>query len=624
MKKIARALGILLLVAFSFSCSNLFDEKKYNSSTLEKDSGKGSGDSGGSGGNGGSGGSGGNGGSGGDTYVKPETYLNDITDTRFYEVYTAEAKLDSYTVGERLQLSANLMTDKGFNVQDQLDAKVTKVNYVTIEPRNYTIPLNILFATNDSKEIPLYSATLHNIAEGTTVKLGTQFIIIGVSEYGVLAINCRDGIVENATEFMTFFCTKKGIEHYFAGKKNGWYTFYIEDVNFKYKYPTEEEIKLEVKKITQPDGGDNGSSASETKTITVVQPKGAIIDCEKKAKSGDSVLVYITVGKNKFKSLTVKTESGGSLSTIQLMEEIAQLQYMFDMPDSNVTITADIVEVPSGDFVRVNGGTVTGPINKSSVFIDKRTLTIPTMEVCSHEVTVGEFSKYCSDVRYDDYAIDDMNQRAAFDISWNDAILYCNMRSIAENLTPVYSYDGETDPNNWPGIQDKNGLLPPSDAETWKAMKYDTTANGYRLPTSAEWEYIAREGNNGKFPTVQTKYSGYDNIELVAWYKNSEKDPNAKFMTIPYVVGQKKPNELGVYDMCGNVSEWVWDVAVEPLPNTPITGATNIITSRYKRGGNYFSDAKECSLEYKSDISYYTQSVGNGRDGFRVVRTVFD
>ena len=72
---------------------------------------------------------------------------------------------------------------------------------------------------------------------------------------------------------MTFFCTKKGIEHYFAGKKNGWYTFYIEDVNFKYKYPTEEEIKLEVKKITQPDGDDNGSSASDLSKALTAQTK---------------------------------------------------------------------------------------------------------------------------------------------------------------------------------------------------------------------------------------------------------------------------------------------------------------------------------------------------------------
>lgn len=72
--------------------------------------------------------------------------------------------------------------------------------------------------------------------------------------------------------------------------------------------------------------------------------------------------------------------------------------------------------------------------------------------------------------------------------------------------------------------------------------------NGYRLPTEAEWEYAARGGRYSK----NFKYAGSDNLDEVAWYaKNSNR------MTHPK--GQKKENELGLYDMCGNVFEWCWD-----------------------------------------------------------------
>ena len=109
-------------------------------------------------------------------------------------------------------------------------------------------------------------------------------------------------------------------------------------------------------------------------------------------------------------------------------------------------------------------------------------------------------------------------------VTWTDAALYCNLRSLAEGLEPCYD----------------------EESGTWHC---NFKANGYRLPTEAEWEYACRGGTEREY------YFGSDPraLKKYAWYAG-----NSSKKTHP--VGQKKPNQWGLYDMYGNVAEWCNDV----------------------------------------------------------------
>ena len=131
-------------------------------------------------------------------------------------------------------------------------------------------------------------------------------------------------------------------------------------------------------------------------------------------------------------------------------------------------------------------------------------------------------------------------------VSWYDVIVFCNRKSIAEGLTPVYSINDSTNPGSW-------GIVPQNNNPTWNTVTVNSSANGYRLPTSAEWGYAARGGVGG----LVTTYAGSNNIEDVAWYKDNNETNGEIYGT--KAVGRKLPNELGIYDMSGNVLEWCYD-----------------------------------------------------------------
>lgn len=166
-------------------------------------------------------------------------------------------------------------------------------------------------------------------------------------------------------------------------------------------------------------------------------------------------------------------------------------------------------------------------------------------------------------------------------VSWYDAIYFCNKLSSQKGLTPVYSVDGVTDVAKW-------NYTPHNGNSIRGTIKQNSNATGYRLPTKEEWQYAAKGGQN-------YTYAGSNDIDEVAWYSG-----NSGYRT--QSVAQKAPNGYGIYDMSGNVWEWVWD-------------ADEYYSSGcYNCGGSY---------DYACEVSYSDWDYASSPDynrGFRVVR----
>ena len=250
-------------------------------------------------------------------------------------------------------------------------------------------------------------------------------------------------------------------------------------------------------------------------------------------------------------------------------------------PDNPPSSLIDMITIPGGT---ARMGDIRGSANQPDELPVHQVNLKPFM-ISRHEVTQELYLQVMG--KNPSYSTGSLDLPVE-NVTWYEVVEFCNALSALDGLTACYS-----------GVAEKQ-------------VTCDFNANGYRLPTEAEWEYACRAGSETDYWSGSTD----EDLNRVAWHAG-----NSEGNTHP--VGGKEANGFGLYDMHGNVAEWCWDwydpayYATSPAsdPEGPATGEEKV-----QRGGSYFTFTFGLRSSFRGN---FLDPSLKGRDiGFRVARSM--
>jgi len=523
-------------------------------------------------------------------YEEEEIVIMAEAATRYVRITTEPAGAKIWINGEQLEkltpTQEKLKVGSSYEIRVEIDKYGRETRKINIPEKGELIPFNITIPEASAPDKPQLTYPSNNSRDIATGNITLKW-------------ESKESDLTYRIEFDGKTYTTKNKSYTVSASERGKnYSWRLVAVNEFGKETTSETYSF----ATQSNRAPNTPSSPNPSNNVTNQPTTITLSWNCSDPDGDAVTydVYFGTSSN---SMT-KVSSGQTGKTLNRSNLSIGTTYYWKVvaKDSKGGTTEGPVwrfttsAVPEG-MVLVEKGSFTMGDTWGGGFSDEK----PTHKVTftydfyigKYEVTFNEYDAFCNATGRSKPSDSGWGrgQRPVINVSWNDAIAYCNWLSEKEKLPKAYDSNGN--------LLDKDGRVTTDPSKVV----------GYRLPTEAEWEYAARGGNKSK----GYKYSGSDNVSDVAWYSSNSGSKTQE-------VGKKAPNELGLYDMSGNVWEWCSDwygsysSSAQTNPYNSTAGSGRVL-----RGGSWYDDA---SYTRVADRNRRSPTYTNYDLGFRICRTV--